>query len=300
MAGSAPRSRSALERFCLLICMSVALAGCSSGDGGESASVTPPAQGASPNPDPPSTPPASADPAPSPDPMPDPTPAPSPDPSPTPEPTPTPTPVPVPDPSPTPEPTNPPSEPAPEPTPEPVNAPPTISGVAASTVTVNSLYTFTPAASDANGDTLAFQIQNKPSWATFSTVDGRLSGTPTADHVGTYANIVIRVSDGEASATLPAFSITVTPAPASNTATLSWTAPTENEDGSVLTDLAGYLIVYGPSSTMLHESIRIENPGLDRYVIDDLPAGTYYFGVKAFNASGVQSAVSNVVSMVVR
>ena len=84
------------------------------------------------------------------------------------------------------------------------------------------------------------------------------------------------------------------------TVVLSWTPPAENEDGSSLVNLAGYTIVYGPSSTTLHQSIRLENPGLSRYVIDDLPAGTYYFGIKAFNAQGVESAVSNVVSKVIR
>jgi hypothetical protein len=203
-----------------------------------------------------------------------------------------PSPSPAPTPAPTPQPT--------EPTPAPINAPPTISGVAASSVTATSLYTFTPAANDANGDTLAFQIQNKPAWATFNTVNGRLSGTPTTAQTGTYSNIVIRVSDGTASVELPAFSITVTAPATANTASLSWTPPTANEDGSALVDLAGYTIVYGPSSTMLHQTIRVENPGIDRYTLDNLPAGTYFFGVKAFTTAGVESAVSNVVSKVVQ
>ena len=146
---------------------------------------------------------------------------------------------------------------------------------------------------------MAFQIENKPVWATFNTVTGRLSGTPTTDDEGTHPDIVIRVSDGTATASLPAFSITVTAPASSNAATLSWTAPTQNQDGSVLVDLAGYMIVYGPSSTMLHHTIRVENPGIDRYVVDDLPAGTYYFGIKAFNAEGIESALSNVVSKVI-
>ena len=170
--------------------------------------------------------------------------------------------------------------------------------MATTSVTANSLYTFTPAANDADGDTLTFQIENKPTWATFNTLTGRLSGTPSAE--ATHSNIVIRVTDGKATATLPTFSITVTSAEASNAATLSWTPPIENEDGSSLVNLAGYTIVYGPSSTTLHQSIRLENPGLSRYVIDDLPAGTYYFGIKAFNAEGVESSVSNVVSKVIR
>lgn len=286
MAGAALKSRSVVRSFGLIICASAALAGCGGGGGGETAAAGG-QQGVSPTP------------------TPAPTPAPQPAPSPTPTPTPTeptPAPEPAPSPAPQPAPTNPTPapEPAPAPAPAPINAPPSISGAAASSVTANSLYTFTPAANDANGDMLAFQIENRPSWATFSTVTGRLSGTPTVNQVGTYSNIVIRVSDGAVSVALPAFSITVTAPQVAGTATLSWTAPTQNQDGSTLVDLAGYTIVYGPSSTMLHESIRIQNAGIDRYVVDNLPAGTYYFGVKAFNSVGVESAVSNVVSKVVQ
>lgn len=84
-----------------------------------------------------------------------------------------------------------------------------------------------------------------------------------------------------------------------NDPTVAWAAPTANVDGTTV-DLSGYTIVYGPSATVLHESLRIDNPSIDRYVFDTLPAGTYYFGVKAVSASGVESAVSNIVRKVLR
>ena len=65
------------------------------------------------------------------------------------------------------------------------------------------------AASDADGDSLSFSILNRPAWASFSSSTGRLSGTPAESDVGNYGNIVISVSDGEDSAALPAFSVTV-------------------------------------------------------------------------------------------
>ena len=71
------------------------------------------------------------------------------------------------------------------------NAPPTISGVPANAVTINQAYSFQPSASDPNNDTLRFVISNRPSWASFSTSTGRLSGTPAAANIGTYSNIVI-------------------------------------------------------------------------------------------------------------
>ena len=155
-----------------------------------------------------------------------------------------------------------------------------------------------PAASDADNDTLSFQIQNKPGWATFSTVNGRLSGTPTTAQVGTYANIVVSASDGKASASLPSFSISVTK-PTSSTATLSWSAPTQNADGSALSDLAGFTIVYGKTQTALDQTVRIDNAGMSEYMVQSLPPGTYYFAIKAFNAAGTESPLSAVVSKVI-
>jgi hypothetical protein len=147
---------------------------------------------------------------------------------------------------------------------------------------------------------VTFQIQNKPSWATFSTVTGQLSGTPSASHVGQYSNVVISASDGKASAALPSFAIAVSMTPiATSATTLQWTAPTQNTDGTQLTDLAGFVIVYGPSSTSLTQSVRIDNPTVDRHHFDDLPTGRLYFGIKAFTTAGVESDVSTTVSKVI-
>ena len=89
------------------------------------------------------------------------------------------------------------------------NVPPTISGTPATTIVKNTVYNFIPTATDANGNTLIFAIQNKPAWATFNTNTGRLTGTPTA--TGTFNNIRISVTDGlSAPVFLPAFNITVT------------------------------------------------------------------------------------------
>lgn len=184
-------------------------------------------------------------------------------------------------------------------TPTATNSAPTIAGNAPSSIRVSTAYTFTPSANDANGDALTFQIQNKPSWATFSTVTGQLSGTPSM--VANFQNIVISVSDGKATTSLPAFSIQVTAAPAaqSGSATLSWSAPTQNIDGSALTNLAGFVIAYGPSAGSLTQSVTVSNPSVSTYVIDSLPAGTYYFAVKAYTSNGAESTMSTVVSKVI-
>jgi hypothetical protein len=98
---------------------------------------------------------------------------------------------------------------------QPAQSAPTISGSPTTAVTAGQAYTFQPSASDANGDTLTFSITGAPSWASFNAATGQLSGSPSASHVGTTSNIVISVSDGGRSASLPAFSINVAAAPAS-------------------------------------------------------------------------------------
>jgi|GEM_PF-4586761 len=97
-------------------------------------------------------------------------------------------------------------------TPQAQNTPPTITGTPATTVKENQAYLFTPTASDADGDTLTFSIENKPVWASFDTTNGKLSGTPTNTNIGDYSNIVIKVSDGKSITNLTAFQITVLPA----------------------------------------------------------------------------------------
>jgi hypothetical protein len=175
------------------------------------------------------------------------------------------------------------------------NDPPTISGSPATTVNANVAYNFQPTAADPDGDALTFSIQNRPSWATFNTSTGRLSGTPTTAHAGAYSNIIISVSDGTASASLPAFSITVAQ-PTNGSATVSWTAPTQNTDGSALTNLAGFRIVYGASASALNQTVELSNPSLSTYTISGLTSGTWYFAVKAYNTVGGESAQSSTAS----
>lgn len=170
---------------------------------------------------------------------------------------------------------------------------PTISGQPATTASAGAAYNFLPTASDPNGDALTFSIQNAPSWATFTTNNGRLTGTPTSANAGTYANIIISVSDGTNRVSLPAFTITVAQS-ANGSASLSWTPPTTNTDGSQLSNLQGYRVVYGRSSTTLDQLVQIANAGASAYTITGLSSGTWYFAVKAYTAAGAESNVSNV------
>ena len=79
-------------------------------------------------------------------------------------------------------------------------------------------------------------------------------------------------------------------------ATLSWTAPIYNEDGSLLTDLAGYYIYYNDDGTTVYpNSIYIDDPLAVTYVVPNLTEGvTYYFVATAVNIPGLESVYSGV------
>jgi hypothetical protein len=178
------------------------------------------------------------------------------------------------------------------------NAAPTISGIPPGIVTAGTSYGFQPVVVDADGDPLTFLISGKPEWATFATSTGTLAGMPTASHAGTYGNIVITVSDGEATRTVGPFSITVvTQAPgATGTAILSWAAPAQYTDGTILpTDqLAAYRIYHGSSSGTLDEIAEVDAASATSHTVERLSAGTHYFAITAVTVSGMESAWSEV------
>jgi hypothetical protein len=171
-----------------------------------------------------------------------------------------------------------------------------VSGTPQASVSAGQAYSFTPSVSDASG-TVTFSIQNAPRWASFNASTGQLSGTPQAGDAGTYADVLISVSDGNTTAALPAFTITVAEAnSAGGSADISWTAPTTNTNGSTLTDLAGYDIYYGTSASSLTQKVQVTNVGLTNYVISGLTRGTWYFAVAAYTTAGAESSLSNVAS----
>jgi len=79
-------------------------------------------------------------------------------------------------------------------------------------------------------------------------------------------------------------------------ATLSWYPPTANADGSALGNLAGYRIYYGTSAQRLNRTIVIDNPGLTRYVVENLSSSKWHFAMTSYNADGKESERSVTVS----
>lgn len=179
------------------------------------------------------------------------------------------------------------------------NLAPVISGIPATSVLAGSSYNFQPTAADANRDRLRFSIANKPAWANFSGRTGRLSGTPGAGGVGTYSNIVIAVTDGKASASLPAFAIRVDATTVqTGSLTLSWKAPVTRADGTPLSlaDINGYRIHYGKSAGDYTSHVDLVDGTAQQVTLTDLPLGTYYLVMMTYDVTGLESGYSSEVT----
>ena len=79
-------------------------------------------------------------------------------------------------------------------------------------------------------------------------------------------------------------------------ALLSWQAPTQNTDGTPVTNLAGFKLYFGQSSGNLSQSVTIANPAALTYRVENLTAATWFFAATAYNAAGAESAFSNIAS----
>lgn len=131
---------------------------------------------------------------------------------------------------------------------------------------------------------------------------GAASGSTTTPAASTTAPASSTPASGSSGTTASSTSTVAsttktTPKPSSSgAATLDWMPPTENSDGSVLTNLAGYTVYYGSSPGSLTQSVKITNPGLASYTMTNLPSGTWYFAVTSYSSAGAESARSGVVS----
>jgi hypothetical protein len=184
-----------------------------------------------------------------------------------------------------------------------VNSAPLISGNPAGSVTANTGYLFQPDASDVDADPLTFSIRNKPAWASFSTGNGRLSGTPADGHVGRYNNIVISVTDDTDTVSLPAFSIRVNAAAvATGSFSLGWTAPIARSDGTPLSlaDINGYRLYYGTSPGTYPDVVEVSDGTATFVTVTGAPRGTNYVVMTTYDEAGRESAYSDEVSKIVQ
>jgi uncharacterized protein YqjF (DUF2071 family) len=128
---------------------------------------------------------------------------------------------------------------------------------------------------------------------------GQLSGTPTSAQAATYSNVIIGVTDGQASASLAPFNIVVGASVSVGSASLTWSKPTVNDDGSPYSNLAGYKLYYGNSPGSLSQMINIPNANTQSYVVGNLASGVYYFAMSSYTAAAVESTRTGTVSLTI-
>ncbi|MGH8222871.1 MAG: fibronectin type III domain-containing protein [Woeseiaceae bacterium] len=87
--------------------------------------------------------------------------------------------------------------------------------------------------------------------------------------------------------------------PTLGSATLSWYPPTQNVGGSALKNLAGYRIYYGQSARTLNQAIKLDNPGLTRYVVENLSPARWHFAMTSVNSAGRESRRTEIVSKII-
>lgn len=75
-------------------------------------------------------------------------------------------------------------------------------------------------------------------------------------------------------------------------AIVSWAAPTQNSDGSAITDLTGFKVLWGSASHSYTFSASVGDATATSYETA-LNPGTWHFAVTAVNAAGLESSPSN-------
>ena len=79
---------------------------------------------------------------------------------------------------------------------------------------------------------------------------------------------------------------------------LVWTPPSTRADGSYLPigELAGYKVYMGTTSKDLAPIADIINENnITKYTVEDLPTGSYYFAISAYDTGGLNSGLSQVI-----
>ena len=162
---------------------------------------------------------------------------------------------------------------------------------------VGQRWNYQPSIANPDGASMTVMASNLPDWMTLNQSTGLLEGTPGEGDVRTWTNIQLTVNIGQQSTRLPALSVTVVAQGAAmGTATVTWSAPTQRVDGSPIGELAGYRVLYGTSSRNYDHAVELNTPGINRYVLEGLGSGTWYFAVQAITSDGLKSAPSREVS----
>lgn len=150
-----------------------------------------------------------------------------------------------------------------------------------------------------NTRTLNWHSSTNAMWVDLSPTSGSIMNSaqisviviPTGLAVGTYTGtITFSAKKGGSIAVPVTLTVTSTTPPSSSatTAALIW-------EPSTSTTVAGYKVYVGTASGVYSSSITVGSA--TSYTVSNLGIGsTYFFGVTAYNGSGIESSISNEVS----
>ena len=116
---------------------------------------------------------------------------------------------------------------------------------------------------------------------------------------GSSSNVIpsasIESSPPASSASAPS---TSSPAPATGSFTLRWTAPTTRSDGSPLSlaDIDGFRIHYGASRGYYPNSIDLRDGTSQSAVVENVPVGNYYVVMTTYDVNGLESGYSSAIT----
>lgn len=74
--------------------------------------------------------------------------------------------------------------------------------------------------------------------------------------------------------------------------TLQWDPPVANEDGTALTDLAGYRVYYGLRSSNYEYVVEVRDPSATAAAIELPWSGTWYISARSYRSNGIESSLS--------
>ncbi len=118
--------------------------------------------------------------------------------------------------------------------------------------------------------------------ATSCAASGDWSGSKATSGTETLANVSASKS----------YTLTCT-WPGDTSCRLTWIPPTKNNNGTDYTNPGGFRIQYGRSQTELDQSVYLQQPTATTWTCPALAAGTWWFGVRTYNALGLESALTS-------